>query len=46
MDGGAWWATVREVAKGQTGLERISTRTYYVSSHYCNRILEPFRDPL
>ena len=25
MDRGAWWATVHGVAKGQTGLKRLST---------------------
>ena len=29
MDGGAWWATVRGVAKTQTWLKWLSTHTHY-----------------
>ena len=32
MDGGAWWATVRRVAKSRTRLKRFNTHTHTQST--------------
>ena len=39
MDGGAWWATVHEVAKSWTWLKRLSTHTRTHTHDICPRYI-------